>query len=151
MKTSACAGLSLVVVVVEELGAPGGPDVSEQRGVDAQSAEGVSPHDGHRLLPVEPKVVLEEVQGLLAVSHGVRVDLLLSRDVRPLRVLGHTVRPAGPEGDGPVEDDLAASLSLEVVTASHGGGVVALHVVGLDAPLHGHDGGQGPEVSSALT
>ena len=143
--------MSLVVVVVEELGPPGGPDVSEQRVVDVQSAEGVSPHDGHRLLPVEPKVVPEEVQSLSAVAHRVRVDLLLGSDVRPGSVLRLTVRPAGPEGDVPFEDDLAASLALEVVTLPwHGGRVLALHVVGLDSPLHGHDGGQGPQVSSAL-
>ena len=55
--------------------------------MNAQLAEGVSSHDGHRLLAVEAEVLLEEVQRLPAITHGVGVDLLLAGDVRPVRVL----------------------------------------------------------------
>ena len=51
-----------------------------------------------------------------------------------------------PEWDGGVEEDVTARLPLQVVTAWHGVEVVTLHVVGLHAPLHGQDGGQGPDV-----
>ena len=131
----------LVVVVVEKLSSSGGPDISEQRVVDVQSAEGMSPHDGHSFLTIKPKVIFEEVQSLSAVSHRVRVDFFLYSDVWSRSVLGHTVRTAGPEGDSSVENDLTVSLSLQVVTLSWDRGrVIALHVVGLNAPLHGHDG-----------
>ena len=55
--------------------------------MNIEPAEGVTAHDGHRLLAVEAKVLLEEVQSLLAVTHGVSMDLLLDGDVRSVLVL----------------------------------------------------------------
>ena len=69
--------INLVVVVVEELCSLAGPDISQQRVVDVESAEGVSAHDGHHLLSSEAEVLLEEVDGLPAVAHDIRMDLTL--------------------------------------------------------------------------
>ena len=55
-----------------------------------------------------------------------------------------------PEWNTSVEKDMTARLSLEVVTTSHSVRVVTLDVVGLHAPLHGHDSSQRPEVRPAL-
>ena len=65
--------------------------------------------------------------------------------------LRDAVHSASLERYAGVEQDMAARLPLEVMAASHRVEVVTLHVVGLHPPLHRHDGGQGPQVSSALT
>ena len=88
--------INLVVVVVEELRPLAGPDISQQRVVDVESAEGVSAHDGHHLLSSEAEVLLEELDGLLAVAHDIRMDLTLGGDVRPELVLRDTVRTTCP-------------------------------------------------------
>ena len=84
----------LVVIIVEEVGPSRGPDVSEQRSVDVESAEGVSAHNGHSLLAREAKLLLEEGDQLLAVPHRVGVHLMLAGDVGSECIIRLTVRPS---------------------------------------------------------
>ena len=86
--------------------------------MNVETAEGVSSHDGHALLAVEAEVLLEEVQRLPTVSHGVSVDLLLGGDVGPGLVARDTVRAARAEWNCCVEEELTARLALEVVALS---------------------------------
>eukprot|EP00408_Alexandrium_pacificum_P057070 CAMPEP_0171163506 /NCGR_PEP_ID=MMETSP0790-20130122/5183_1 /TAXON_ID=2925 /ORGANISM="Alexandrium catenella, Strain OF101" /LENGTH=651 /DNA_ID=CAMNT_0011628223 /DNA_START=21 /DNA_END=1976 /DNA_ORIENTATION=- len=144
------------VAVVQELARVGLPGVAEEALVRVQLAQGVRAHDGDGLAAIEAEVPLEEVDGARAVAFWIRVPLLPRRCVRWLvRHVPDAIFPAGRECQRPGRRDSAVFEALTRVALAPrpvpvGLGICAHLVVEVQAVLHGHQRGEGPEICSGL-